>query len=234
VKNNLKVGIFTLILLILFIECNAQMSGGFSLGTNQNNLDTKFLDKSTLVEKKWGMNFNFLLIYKINSLISAEISSGVIQKNYSIKYISGAYQYFKNTYIQVPVLIQFNKGISSRVNLCVDFGFLGAYWAYGRTKGLIPSVFNIVDSAALLGTTEYIMLEYNEGKYPFDNKKDNRFEFAWLVGTGINYQVNRLDKFFVKSVFQRGLSSQQKKYMLNQTERYNQTVAFLIGFIHDL
>ncbi len=210
------------------------MSIGFSADITQNKLNAKFIDQSQFIKEKQGMGLDLLLLYKINSLILVAASPGVIQKSYSIEYVSGAYQYFKNSYVQIPVLLQFDKKLNARLKMFFDGGFCGGYWVFGRTKGLIPNVFNVIDSTTSQGSTEYIMLQYYDGRYSFDKTKDRRFEFSWIIGAGIAYEISRLSSLFFKSQIQQAFTSQQKKYMLNQIPRYNQTVAFYIGFMRKL
>jgi hypothetical protein len=70
---------------------------------------------------------------------------------------------------------------------------------------------------------------YNQ-PYEFNSTRDNRFEFGWLLGIGVSYDA-KMYKLFIEGRLTQSMTDQQKKYMINQVPRYNQTYILSVGWL---
>ena len=137
---------------------------------------------------------------------------------------SGPYEQYRNSYLQLPLAGRFSWGRSLKA--LVDIGIYGAYWLSGRLQGAELNVLDFTLSSSNVNLTN--VYNYNE-KYPFNNTRDNRFEYGWLAGLGASYQFRPGVQFFVEGRNTQSISDQQKKYMTHQVPRYNQTYTVTAG-----
>jgi len=66
-------------------------------------------------------------------------------------------------------------------------------------------------------------------KYKFNSLIDNRFEYGFDTGLQLDYKVNSKYSIFLDSNYYQSLTDQQKKYMINQVSKTNQTLCISIG-----
>ena len=213
---------------------NAQISIGFSPGVCLNYLKT---NTSNLQFQKENPALGYLiegfLEWKIIGSLDISISPSFIEKSYTnsrTDSFSGIFEKHINHYLQLPVVFTYNKRYK-KVDFFFGMGPYGAYWVSGRVKGKVPDILNVIDSVSSNGQISESLgvVSYNE-KFHFDTKRDNRFEFGWASVLGISYLVKKNCSFFIMTKYCQSITDQQKKYMINQLPRYNQTYTVSFGF----
>jgi hypothetical protein len=220
----MKLKIILLFLLsIQYVFASAQTSLGLEAGISSGYLNTNISNRpSTEIDYNIGYTITIPFQYKIKDWLYLETDPGITQKNYFIDRtdsFSGIYNGFKNTYLQIPLLLKYVYG--NRLQAFADAGVYGGYWLSARLAGRVPNIFGLDNSNSLEDDT------YNE-KYAFNAEKDNRLEFGWVAGAGVQYHVNKKYLLIVSGKFYESLTDQQKKYV-NEVPQYNQTFAFSLG-----
>ena len=224
------------ILLCFFIikSLNAQYSIGVFSGYTNNHLHTNISNR-LLTENKNGNSFSTGLIFKYayKNKIQLLTELDLLQKNYSFVrkgIYEGIFANYRNTYLQLPVIIEYKLLQNSKWELWVDVGFFVSYWVDGNIKGVISNVFDsyyAVDATGVM--TNYLRFTDYSQKYTFSHLKDNRFEAGPLVGITSMYQLNNRYSFFVNTRFYLSIISQQKNYSISQIMQYNQTIVISAG-----
>lgn len=243
-KNRFFITVTMGIALAIFItpHLNAQWSVGIESGINKNYMNTNISNLSfTQYKGSYNYSISIPIAYQFNSWLSVKAEPGIMKKSYKIErtgYFTGIYERFDNSYLQLPIMASFSFG-GSKLKGFVNIGGYGGYWTGGHVKGAIANILDPVDSSytETEATQDYSGLTsisaYSE-KYTFDKKKDNRYEWGILAGGGISYQINRKWKIFTEAMYYQSLTDQQKKYMINQVPRYNETYALSLGFMMQL
>lgn len=205
---------------------SSQLCIGVKSGLTSNHLITD-LSNLRFVENRRGQGYNISadFLYSPSGRIFLRTGISLCQKNYSLARTGGAYEDFSNTYFQLPVAVQWQVPVG-KFNIYASTGIYGAWWTYARIKGSTPNVLDIATGTP--GVYYFTPATYNV-KYNFDPRRDNRLEYGWLtsVGAGYGYKPNIV---LVASIdYSRSCSDTQKKYMLNQTAKYNETYFFSLG-----
>lgn len=212
---------------------SGQLSLGTLAGISDNFLNSNISNQPyTLNRSKVGYSFGAKMDYWLPGKFGLEANLEVIQKNHSTERTDSFYgivENYINTYLQVPVGVNWRFGKKKVCGFVGMGGYLG-YWLAGRTKGRIPDILNANDSIYPNGQgSELIRLVNYDEKYVFDPIRDNRFEIGWFVDAGINYRYRRKWIIFAETRYYQSLSDQQKLYMINQVPRYNQTYSLFAG-----
>ena len=232
-----------LVFILLFMNSlfigYSQLSFGVGLGYTNNHLYTDISNR-VYTENKTGSGIGTSILLETHLCNRINFHSGIyiLQKSYNFvrtgNYTS-IYENHKNTYLQLPIIIKLSLLRREKVQFFINGGLFVSYWAFGKVKGITPNVFNSVDSLSNNGQPKhYLNLTSYSEKYLFNSLRDNRFEFGLLGGISIYYNYNRRYKCFFDCYFYQSLSDQQKKYMINQIPRYNQTLFFSIGYMKSL
>lgn len=216
----------------------AQWQVGVGAGINKNYLQT---DVSNRVfahyEGVLGITLEVPVQYRVNNWFSLQVAPAYIRKGYKWVrdgFYEGVYQTNTNNYLQLPLITSFSVG-GPKLKGFFNLGGYGAWWIGGRVKGTMPNVF-------LYELPDDLTQEFNnvfqfdkpssyDEKYHFDSRKDRRFEWGWLAGAGISYQLTANYGIYAEGRYYQSLTDQQKNYSLNQVERYNQTYSIGIGFM---
>lgn len=213
-----------------------QISIGIKTGYTNNHLNTNISNRVfTLNKNGSGLGFGFLGNYEINNRIGIEGSIEFLQKKYSLvrtdKY-QGVYETSMNSYLQLPLIIQLKIYNKKKLAINLNGGFYGAYWTFAKIKGAIPNIFNSAYSVDAGGQSiqNLTLALYSERK-PFNKLRDNRFEYGWLTGIGVNYNLSKENRVFIKYEYYQSLTDQQKNYMLFQIPKYNQTNFISAGWL---
>jgi len=231
----------SLIILGLPAISRAQFFIGLEAGGNKNSLITNNSNQAfTSYDSKSGISVGVPILYELNDWFALKASPSYMQKNYTINrtgFFNGIYQDNINGYLQLPLMGQFSFG-EDQLKGYVNLGVYGAYWLSGKVKGAEANVLNPVDSSYTTVAPSNIaginnLYPYNE-KYTFNPTKDNRMEFGWIAGIGISYETNNGNRFFIEGRRTYSFTDQQKKYMINQTPRYNDTYGINVGFLMSL
>ena len=215
---------------VVTAQLSVGVESGFSL--NYTRIDVSNL---SFTEKKpgsgylVGLKLNYNLIEKLNIVLSPMS----ISKNYFIERTgryAGLFQKHTNQYIQIPAYCQFNFKSTSKINYFLNSGLYIGFWAKGRIEGATANILNIIDSVSTSGQIieSFKVEEYSE-KYSFNKRRDNRIEWGLLFGGGVFYKATNKFSFYTELKVYQSLSDQQKKYMINQTSKYNQTYSLSLG-----
>lgn len=229
---------FSFLLIALSAHVRAQLSIGVESGFNKNYLYTNTSNRDfTAYKPASGFSIGIPVSYAVNNWFAIQADPSFIKKNYKSErsdFFEGVYQINTNTYLQLPVMAHFTFG-GEYLKGFLNLGMYGGYWTFGKVKGVLPNMLNVVDSVGNTNTVyDYEKpYSYNE-KYLFDSRKDNRLDLGWLAGAGISYDVNDIYQVFGEGRYYQSLTDQQKKYMINQVPRYNQTYSVTLGVLINL
>lgn len=213
-------------------KSRAQFAAGIETGLSDNYLNTNISNRSyTAIRSGAGFMAGIPLHWKLKSWLFAEAVPEMLRKNYTIHRtdsLVGIYESFTNTYIQLPLSVGVSYGKCLKV-----FGNAGVYmgyWLSGSVKGSIPDIFSSSTNTNTDGQSSesFKLVPYHQ-KYFFNPKRDNRVELGWMVGLGMQYQLNLRYSLFIKGSYYQSLTDQQKAYMVQQMPQHNQTIIFSIG-----
>jgi opacity protein-like surface antigen len=225
-----KLVLFFLLIAVAYLS-KAQTAIGLEGGVSSSYLNTNISNRaSSIINYGAGYTFDLSYQYKIKHWLYIETAPGITQKNYFIDRtdsFAGIYEEFKNTYLQIPVMAKFLYGHHS-FQAFADAGLYGGYWLSATVKGVIPNILSISQDAQGNGTIQ--QTSYNE-KYQINPETDNRLEFGWVAGAGVQYHFNHDYMLTASARYYQALTNQQKDYEVNQIPQYNQTFTFLIGFM---
>jgi hypothetical protein len=221
-----------LFLLVISARISQAQTGiGLEGGISSSYLSTNISNRvSTSISYGAGYTVNLSYQYKIKHWLYIETTPGITQKNYFINRtdsFAGIYEEFKNTYLQIPIMAKFLYGHHS-FQAFADAGFYGGYWLSGRVNGVIPNILSITQDAQ--GNASIQQVSYDE-KYQFNRQTDNRMEFGWVAGAGVQYHINHDYMLTASAKYYEALTNQQKDYEVNQVPQYNQTFTFSLGFM---
>lgn len=229
---------FNLLFIAATNTTSAQLSIGLETGYNKNYLYTNTSNRDfTAYKPAGGFNLGIPLSYTVSSWFAVQADPSLIKKNYRTErsdFFEGVYQVNTNTYLQLPVMGHFTFG-GQYLKGFLNLGVYGGYWTLGKVKGTLPNILNAVDTVGNINTVYDYQKSYNYNeKYLFDSRKDNRIEFGWLAGVGLSYDLNNVYQVFGEARYYQSLTDQQKKYMINQVPRYNQTYIVTVGVLINL
>jgi len=215
----------------------AQALIGIKAGYTDNYMNTDLSGRNytqIMDRRGYGLGINCKVCISPNIAVQAELE--LMQKNYSYKRtdkFKGIYQDYNNAYLQIPLMAQIKFFEGPRISVALNGGLFGAYWIYAKTVGVIPNVF---DTKNQIGkewgnVQEFFLTKYDE-EYQFDGSRDNRFEYGVKTGLFLQYDLDRKFVFFVEYSYYHSFSDIQKKYMLNQTTKMNQTFLMAVGLFY--
>ncbi len=234
-KLMLKVFFLSIFIFITSVLTNAQLSLGTEAGLAQNYLHTDINSLSyTNNAPRNGMIITLPVEYNLYNWLSIKTSITYIQKNHSFVRTgaySGIYEIFMNAYLQLPLIISLKYG-NGKINGFINTGMFTAYWVGARVKGKTPDIFNATDNINSNGqATETFPLVYFNEKHAFDNKRDRLYELGFTLGGGLCYSLSKKNSLQIEINYFRSLTDQQKSYLHNPGARFNQTMAFMLGYI---
>ena len=220
----------TIVLFLLSFTVDAQLQLSVVSGVSVNHLQTDVSALSHTVNYgKAGYLAGVGLLVPVGHLFAISTGAAVLQKNYSLDrtgIYQGLYQSFRNDYLQVPVSARYTFR-SGKWEAFGEAGFYIAYWLSGSIRGTIPDIYGATDSIHADGTvTETFRVRKYDEKYRFDAGRDNRFEFGWVAGLGISFDVSsRYALCFQYSYYR----SQTDRYKAASNSAYNDTQSFTLG-----
>jgi hypothetical protein len=224
-----KITNFMLAVLLLLLSQNSfgtrALRLGLYTGYTHNHLFTSTGYRSfTEYKNGHGYVVGVPVNYSVFDYLAVQTDPSVIMKSYSLVRtgIYGEnYQTWNNTYLQLPVSVQFSFGgekLRGFVNLGGYFGgWLNSY-TYGRTEE---------STSSINGGHYYYDFKEN---VKFNSKRDNRFDGGLFAGLGLKYDFGALG-IFAEARYYYSLSDMQKNYMLEQIPRYNDTYVFTFGIM---
>lgn len=224
---------------LFFVCCGnasfAQLSVGIEGGYTRNYLQTNNANRDfTNYTPGNGFTVGIPVQYKLSNWFAIALDPSYMQKNYlqqRSSFYQGTYQISTNSYAQLPVMAHFMFG-GNKIQGFFNLGAYAGYWITGHVKGRMPNVLNPVDSVTATNSFYYYSsaYSYNE-KYAFDTRRDNRIEGGWIAGAGVNYAINDKYSVFAEGRMMQSITDMQKKYMVNQTPKYNNTYSANLGIL---
>jgi len=220
-----------------FFAARSQDAGRISIGLegglSNNIISTNISNRvSTILQYNTGYTIGIPVQYRITNWLGVEAASNIMQKNYTISRtdsLTGVYQQFNNTYLQLPLTARFTYGWR-RIQFFANLGGYVGYWAGSRISGRVPDILSARDSIGASGqSSESILLVGYDRKYQFDSRRDARLEFGWVAGAGVQYLLKDKYDFFARCNYYYALTNQQKDDYKGQTPQYNETFAFTLG-----
>jgi Outer membrane protein beta-barrel domain len=230
-----KKNIFFLSLAFGFsISLKGQTRIGLEAGIDNNYLNTRISNVSfTGYHTRQGITIGIPVEFGISDWFAVGTGIIYLQKNYQwyrTDYYAGEYEDFRNSYLQIPLAGKFSFG-TKKIRGFLEVGGFMAFWTGGHVQGVAANIFNPVYPPLNTPPQTYLQVDsgyqFNEA-YAFDNRRDNRVEFGWMAGCGVEYLLSKYILFIKGRLFQ-SLTDQQKEYMINQTPRYNITESLVAG-----
>lgn len=217
---------------------NAQSYLGIIAGCSINHMEINTSGSSYLKNNdKAGYLAEVPFLYVISDKLAIHAGVDVMRKNYTFARTgpyTGIYESFVNSYLSVPIWISWHIKWR-KFGLLPGIGGYGAYWIHGKLKGKTANVFSVTDSVSQSGQiTEYYGLSGYSGNYSFNRRRDERLEWGWTCGLQIEYPVRERLFIFAEGVYYQALTSQTKKYAIDQGPGYNQTVGISMGVMYAL
>lgn len=224
---------FSMLMILLFVPLFSMLSTsgyaqwklGLSAGYTNNTLETSsayFYDRN--FSSSGGFSIALTGGYQFKEWVSLEADLSFMQKNYKTFRTNSSISYehsnITNGYLNVPIYARFSFGGKKLRGFTTLGGYVG-YWASGHIEGVVSNVsFNPGENSPY---------KYDE-KYTFDSRRDNRFEAGLMGGLGVEYLFCNRYKVFLEGRYYYSLTDMQKKYMLEQMPRYNNTFLVQVGF----
>lgn len=217
---------------------NGQLSLGFEAGLTHNYITTNISNRSyTLNKPDFGYIIKIPVKYKIKNNKSFQIEFEYLRKNYSFKRTNtyaGIYDNYKNSYFQIPVILNFAFGKKKISGFLNGGGYCGL-WLSSSVKGTIPNILNIIDSVNTNGQIfESIGIYSYAEKIKFDSRKDKRIEIGLAVGGGMNYAYNKRITISLRVSYYYAVTDQHKKSIIFSIPKYNNTSSLSMGFMYSI
>jgi len=225
----------TVVLLISFsLTSKAQQLLGFEAGVSRNFLKTNGPSQvSTRVDAKNGYYFASRIQFRLGHIIAIETMPGLIEKNYSVSRtdsLAGIYTDHSNKYLQIPLTL--HAVIGKRLKFFLDAGIFGGYWVNSKINGTVPDIFSVNSDKNQHGQ-EFNLVPYSQN-YSFDKQKDQRFDFGYIGGLGLQFNFfQQLDGFIAGRYFY-AISNRQKNNPAYDMGSYNQTTTVSLGITYNL
>jgi len=222
--------LFLACVLLVFPQTMNAQSGkikiGFSAGGNINKLHTKTTHSFSKYESKAGFSVSIPMQYLFLNWLAVRWDLSCLQKNYTWSHKDRyqevlSTQTTQNTYIQIPLLLHFSLG-KKQFKIFANAGGFGGFLVSRKANGTILNVFDPLNN-----------YHYDE-KSEFDKRRDRRFEFGLATGLGLEYFIKNQYRVFIEARYFYACTDLQKKYMINQTPRYNDTFLFQAGCLFNL
>jgi len=230
------------LLLLLVCDCiginhiSAQTAIGVKCGYTDNYINADLSNREyTHLENMGGYSLGIIYKKTITNIFALKAELGLIQKNYRVERsesYTGIYENYHNSYFQLPLTGQIDIFKRPKFSIALNGGAYCAYWVYAKVNGVTPNVFDTSNQLVAdgQGTQNFYLTSYSE-KYNFNKFKDNRFEFGLQTGGTLQYSINEKHSFFLEYNYYQSFSDIQKKYMVNQKSRINQTFLLSAGFL---
>lgn len=232
--NQIKV--FFVFLLLNINQSKAQTAIGLAIGAGVNNIKTNTVygNQFTKYKGKLSKSIGITVDEKITDWFSIQTGLFYNEKTYQryrTGYFKENYQNFENGFIQLPITSQFSFGFKKlRGGFIV--GATAEYWVKKRTDG---QLYNLGDLYLSENTFPKGLMSDESGfttfnlKIPFDKVTDRRMQAGLIVGTNLQYQLNKIYGISLDYRINHSLTSLVKKYQLGVVPRINETKLLQIG-----
>ena len=211
----MKIISFFFIMFWLPITIHAQWRVGITGGPDYNNysIDTHYMD-NWHYEGARGFVTGIMGQYDFKEWIGARVELEWVQKNHRL-YGSGDYledtnieRY--NNYIQLPLMASLSAGYK-RWNVFLNIGGYGAWWMNKKTAGDLTGI----------NYGKIRVIEHVTEDDSFCEESENRFDFGFVGGVGIEWQFYKDFGCQVEGRCYYSTASTQKNYMRIKDPKYN-------------
>jgi hypothetical protein len=198
----------------------AQWRIGASGGATYNwySIDTHY-QTDFRYDGAWGWNAAVFTQYNFFDWLGLRAEIEATERNHRFRrtgIFTGTNYTVHNTYLQVPVMVQFSFG-GKKVRGFVDAGVYAGCWLAGRYKG---TNYDMIVNATYSLDEPYI----------FQSKKDQRADFGLAGGLGIEYRFLEHWAIHAEGRCYYSFISTVKPYMEIKDYRFNTTVGIQAGF----
>ena len=233
-----KTPVLVCLLSVPVLQAEAQFSAGVKAGFTLNQPDkapgvpySKYLPAG-------GFAAGFSFQYDLNERLAIVAEPGFMQKNISFqrtKNYSATWERTNNSYLQLPVMIQFRHQSGKKLGLFAQAGPYAGWWILKSKKGAIPNIYDLFEAPASDGTSGsyFRMAPYSE-KNAFESGKDQRIDIGAAAGIGATWKYREGYRFLLELRYNHSFNSYQKKYMENEELRSHRTAALMLGWMKDL
>lgn len=216
------------------IPAAAQWRVGVQAGYTHNSLATEsgyFYDRRYV--GLGGFSAGIPVQYEFFDWLAVQAELSYVQKNYGMRrsgYYKELHEDMTNHYLSVPLFARFSFG-TERIRGFLDAGVYAGGWLAARRKGVTFSQFSEKLEESHQGIGNEVGLYAYDEKYPFDSRRDNRFEGGALLGVGLEYKLSPVVALQAECRYNHSLSDMQKDYMIDRVPRYHNTFLFQVGVL---
>ena len=213
----MKKNLFLALAALATLQASAQWRIGANVGGMYNHyvIDKHYFDDYQYKDR-WSVGFGLMGQYDIFDWLGVRAELDYVQKNHQVQRTLLPVDYsITNTYLQLPVMASFSFGGQKLRGFC-NVGAYGGYWLDSRMKGV---VFNSLSEK----TTDV------DQEIPFDNERDQRWDFGFLGGIGMDYRFASHWAAQAEMRYYYSIVSTQKDYMRVKDPKYNSTLALQAG-----
>ena len=208
------------ILSSLAVTVQAQWRLGVNGGATWNHYSVdKQYATDYRFDERWGGTAGLTAQYNFFDWLGLRAGAFFAQRNY--RHTRGEYadrldMRYENNYLLFPVTVNFSFG-GQQVRGFVNLGVYGGAWLTSKRSGLEYSSF----SRARYAISEEIV---------FNNQKDQRGDFGYTGGLGIEYKFHPHWMAQIEAVCYFSVISATKQYMEHQKDyRYHTTIGLQAG-----
>lgn len=223
--------IFLLVLAFYSTVVSAQWKVGVQAGYTNNSLATESgYAYDRRYEALGGFMVSVPVQYEFVDWFALQADLSYMQKNYSLSRsgrYSDVHSDVRNGFMSLPVYAHFSFG-GTKLRGFLNAGAYVGYWMSSRIKGAQAQYFH-----DFVDTDDMASHHFNE-KVPFDSRRDNRFDGGLSLGVGLKYRLSPQLWLMAEGRYYYGLTDLQKKYMLKQVHRYNETLTIQVGCMVEL
>ncbi len=212
--------LFLFLSLALPMLAHAQWRVGANVGADYNHysIDKHYQD-DVMYKDRWGMTAGIMGQYDVFDWLGVRAELDWTQKNYGRKRQLLSDQDYRsiNNYLQLPVMASFSFGGQTWRGFC-NLGIYGGYWLNSYTKGYDYNSFS--DK----------VFHFNQ-KYSFDSDRDQRWDFGYVGGAGVEYRFAKHWAAQVELRHYYSVTSNYKSSTVNDP-RYHATLAMQAGVFY--
>ena len=199
------------------VAYRAQWRIGVNVGGMYNHyvIDKHYFDDYQYKDR-WGVGFGLMGQYDILDWLGVRAELDYVQKNHQVQRTLDELDCrITNSYLQLPVMASFSFGGTKLRGFC-HVGAYGGYWLNSRIKGV--------------AINHLIFESYDiDEDIPFDSERDQRWDFGFLGGLGMEYRFASHWAAQVEMRYYHSVVSTQKDYMRVKDPKYNSTLALQAG-----
>lgn len=212
----------------------AQLVLGLSVGSGVSNISNDFNNLSyTNKVSISGLYIALTTDYAFPENFILKTGFNYSQKGYKIERTGdyeGLNSVFRNTYIQLPVMLSYKIQLNNKVFIFFNAGIYTGYWLSGSTEGNVPNIFSAHTTD---NTTKLDIIQY-KAPYQFNKIRDNRLENGIIYGIGLDGDITKNSKLRFEVNSYQSFISQRKKYMITDDRIYNRSIVISVGYLVNL